>query len=157
MYGKAFESMYEGSMVGAGCNVFAVWNYVIAKNRCGVVELNPKLLAFVLGSGEAEILSAIEYLSHPDPGSRSKAEEGRRLIREGEYQYRMVNWQLYDGIKSQAALREYNARKQAEYRAKKRLKNGKPLPGEEQALRRVENGEITQEKADEIASTYKVP
>ena len=29
-FGKHFVSMYEGSMFGAGLNVFAVWGYVIA-------------------------------------------------------------------------------------------------------------------------------
>lgn len=153
MYGKAFESMYEGSMVGAGCNVFAVWNYVIAKNRCGVVELNPRLLAFVLGAdGEKEIVEAIEFLCRPDPASRSKEADGRRLIREGEYQYRMVNWEFYDRIKSQEGLREYNARKQAEYRAKKKLKNGQPLPGEVATLQKLDAGVITQEQADAEAA-----
>jgi len=126
MYGKAFEKMYEGSMIGAGLNVFAVWNYCIAKNRSGVVELNPTLLAFVLGADESEIVTAIEKLCSPDPKSRSKEEGGRRLIKEAEYQYRMVNWAAYDSCRSAEDLREYNRRKQAEWRAKQRLKtNGK--------------------------------
>ena len=127
MYGKSFESKYEGSMVGAGVYVFAVWDYCITKNRSGIVELNPKLLAFVLdgdtdGSKRSaeHIESAIEYLTRPDPESRSKEDEGRRLVKEGAFQYRMVNWAAYDGLKSLAEQREYNRRKQAEYRAKKR-------------------------------------
>ena len=118
MYGKTFESMYDGSMIGTGLNVYGVWNYVIAKTRRGVIELNPKLLAFILGGDQAEIESAIEFLCSPDTKSRSKEEEGRRLVKEGEYQYRVVNWKLYDGIKSESDRREYNRVKQAEYRAK---------------------------------------
>lgn len=59
MYGKSFESMYEGSMIGAGINVFAVWNYIITKGRKGFVEINPKLLAFTLGGTEADVVSAL--------------------------------------------------------------------------------------------------
>lgn len=125
MYGKAFETMYEGSMVGAGLNVFAVWNYCISKNRSGLVELNPKLLAFVLGGKVEDIVSAVDFLTRADPESRSKECEGRRLVREAEYQYRMVNWAEYDGIKSIEQLREYNRRKQAEYRAREKLKKWK--------------------------------
>jgi hypothetical protein len=122
MYGKSFESMYEGSMIGAGLNVFAVWNYCIAKNRSGIVELNPQLLAFILGTTQKEIVDAIEKLSAPDPKSRSKEFGGRRIVKDGEYQYRMVNWAHYDSMKSAEDLREYNRRKQAEWRAREKAK-----------------------------------
>lgn len=142
MYGKAFESMYSGSMVGAGINVFAVWNYVIAKTRKGVVELNPKLLAAILGGTEEEIQSAMDFLQKEDLNSRSKAEDGRRLIREGQFQYRVVNWQAYAEIRREEDRREYNRLKQIEYRArKKKEKNaGQPLPGESGYVKDYEEG-----------------
>lgn len=118
MYGKAYESMYSGSMIGAGLNVFAVWNYIITNTHFGVIELNPKLLKAILGGELEEIEAALLYLSQPDPGSRSKLEEGRRIVREGQYQYRVVNWSEYQSMKNADDLREYNRRKQAEYRAK---------------------------------------
>jgi len=124
MYGKSYESKFTGSMIGAGFHVFAVWDYVITNARCGTIELNPKLLAFTLDGAkpdsEDQVMSAIEYLCRPDPRSRSKDADGRRLIKEGEYQYRIVNWAKYDAIKTEADRREYNRIKQAEYRAKKR-------------------------------------
>lgn len=109
-------------MVGAGCNVFAVWNYVIAKTQRSVIELNPKLLCAILGGSESEITSAIEYLCRPDPESRSKIEDGRRMVKDGQFQYRVVNWAEYQTIRDANDLKEYNRRKQAEYRAKKRGK-----------------------------------
>jgi hypothetical protein len=121
MYGKAFESMYSGSMVGSSLNVFAVWNYVIAKMRMGVVEINPKILAFILGGEEKEIERAIEFLCSPDPKSRSKEEDGRRLVQEGQFQYRVVNWAFYESIKNENDRREYNRNKQREYRLRKKL------------------------------------
>ena len=134
MYGKAFESMYTGSMVGAGLNVFAVWNYAITKAKCGIVELNPKLMVAILGGTIKEVESAMAFLTKPDPESRSKEEEGRRLVREGQFQYRVVNWAAYQGIKNADDLREYNRIKQADYRARKKaLKsstNKGPSPGE---------------------------
>lgn len=140
MYGKSFESMYDGSMVGSGLNVFAVWNYVVAKTRRGVIELNPKLLAFILGAKESDITDAIKKLCSPDPNSRSKEEDGRRLIKEGEYQYKVVNWHLYNGIRNEIDRREYNRVRQAEYRQKRAAKRGKPLPGETTYVKAVQNG-----------------
>lgn len=163
MYGKAYESMYTGSMLGAGCNVFAVWNYVIAKTQRSVIELNPKLIAVILGGSEKEIVEAIEYLCRPDTESRSKEEDGRKMIREGQFQYRVVNWAAYQRIRDANDLKEYNRVKQAEYRArvkseggrmKRRKRNaGKPLPGEASAVAAMENGSSEAEVNRIIEST----
>jgi hypothetical protein len=124
MYGRIFTSVYEGSMVGAGLAVFGVWNYVIAKTRMGYVELNPKHLSLLLTGGlekEKELGEAIEFLCRKDAKSRNKAEGGARLVKEGEYQYRVVSYMEYDKIRSKEDLREYNRRKQEESRTRKKM------------------------------------
>ncbi len=127
-------------MVGAGLNVFAVWNYIVTNTHFGVIELNPKLLKAILGGELEEIEDALAYLSKPDPDSRSKDEDGRRIVKEGQFQYRVVNWLEYQAIKNADDLREYNRVKQAEYRARKRaLKKSKPLPGEKAYVTTYEN------------------
>lgn len=118
MYGKYFASTYTGSMIGAGLNVFAVWGYIIANTVKSRVEINPRLLAMVLGCKEEEILQAIEYLEKPDPRSRSKEYDGRRIIREGEYQYFIPTFDTYRKILNEDERREYNRLKQAEHRRK---------------------------------------
>lgn len=124
MYGKHFESMYEGSMYGAGVAVFAVWGYVISHARAGKVELNPKKLADTLGGTLEQIESAIEFLCSPDPMSRHKTHEGRRMLKEGQFQFSLPAWEDYQRIRNEDERREYNRVKQREYRAKNR--NGKP-------------------------------
>jgi hypothetical protein len=140
MFGKSYESMYEGSMIGAGINVFAVWNYIITKARSGHVEVNPKLLAFTLGGEEKEIEEALKFLCQPDPNSRSKLEGGRRIIKEGQFQYRLVNWEHYQRIRNAEDQREYNCGKQAEYRAKRR---GETEILRQKIRRQVDNDPIT--------------
>jgi hypothetical protein len=120
MYGKFFASTYTGSMFGAGLPVFAVWGYVIANTINGQVELNPKLLAAVLGGSETEIIKAIEFLCSSDDRSRSKVEDGKRLIREGEYAYRVPTFLFYRDIRNEDERREYNRQKKAEERARKK-------------------------------------
>jgi hypothetical protein len=113
-YGKHFESMYQGSMVGAGATVFAVMGYIIAKQVPGAppdneklfVELNPRLLAFIIGEPEEKIVEAIEFLCKADAGSRSKEEEGRRLVRVGQFAYWVVNGRKYRGMKDPERRRE---------------------------------------------------
>lgn len=157
MYGRLFESMYEGSMYGAGVAVFAVWGYVIAVARFGRIELNPRKLADVLGGEISEITEAVAFLTQPDPGSRFKEEEGRRLVKEGEYQYRIPSWDYYQTMKNETHRREYNRLKTSEYRARRKaeeaakqerkaLGNGKlpkscfPTNRERAAVRAAEEG-----------------
>ncbi len=121
MYGKAFESMYTGSMVGAGLNVWGVWNYVIANTHFGVIEINSALLAFILGCSAKEVEDAISKLCAPDPKSRSKTEAGKRLIKEGQFQYRVVNWEHYQRLRNAEAKRQYDRERQAVSRQKKRF------------------------------------
>lgn len=117
MYVKLFPELYTGSMVGAGCSVFAVWTYALANSDAGgYVELNPKLLAMVLGGSVQEIEQAIDFLMRPDPDSRSKTEEGRRIVKEGQFLYRLVNYEKYRAIRDKQDRREY----QREWDRKKR-------------------------------------
>lgn len=122
MYGKFFASTYTGSMVGAGTDVFAVWGYVIANTQEGQVELNPKFLSAILGTTEEKVLQAIEYLSSPDPNSRTKLEDGKRLIREGQFAYRVPTFFSYRAIRNEEERREYNRIKKAEERDRKKSK-----------------------------------
>jgi hypothetical protein len=123
MYGKWFASTYTGSMLGAGANVFAVWGWIIANcDKTGTVEINPDLLANVIGEPVAAIESAIAYLVTPDRKSRSGAEEGRRLVPDGCYQYRVVNHAVYRNMQKEEDRREYNRQKQRESRARRTAK-----------------------------------
>jgi hypothetical protein len=123
-FGKHFASMYTGSMYGAGAMMFAVMGYVVA-NMVPVgsdgmqVELNPKMLKHVLGESEDDVVKTIRALCSPDPRSRSKAEEGRRLVKTGEFEYRVVNGPKYRAIRAAESRREQNAKAQARYREKK--------------------------------------
>jgi hypothetical protein len=131
MYGKHYISMYEGSMIGAGSAYFAVWGYVIAHMKpdwkSGAwVELNPQIIAFVLGEKAEVVEEVLERMQQADPKSRSQEENGRKLIRIGEYAYRVVNGMKYRAIRNEEARRNY----QRNWIRNKR-RNSKPLPGEQ--------------------------
>jgi hypothetical protein len=127
MFGKIFNSMYTGSMVGVGPMVFAVWPYVLANMEPvgGVmeVELNPKLMGLVFGCSEEEVAGAIRVLCEPDERSRSKEEGGRRLVKVGEYSYRVVNGMKYRDIRNREERRRAD-------RERKRGVRGREMVGE---------------------------
>ena len=97
MYGKFFSSTFIGSMMGAGPTVFAVWGYIVANTVKSTIELNPALLSTIIGCPITDIEKAIEYLSLPDTKSRSGENEGRRIVRQGQFQYFVTNYQLKAG------------------------------------------------------------
>jgi hypothetical protein len=116
MYGKFFSSAFTGSMYGSGEHIFAVWGYVIANAVKSTIELNPIMLAGVLGTTKERVEEAITFLCQPDPLSRNPAENGRRLVREGMFQYRVVSHELYRRVLDEESRREYNRVKQKEHR-----------------------------------------
>ena len=116
MYGRHFQSMYTGSMYGQGFGLFAVWGYVISHERGGTVELNPNLLSDLFGEPLESVSTIVNKLCSPDDDSRSKAQEGRRLVKIGQFAYQVVNAAEYAKIASEADRRCYLAKKQREHR-----------------------------------------
>jgi hypothetical protein len=120
MYGKIFASMYEGSMVGSGPVVFAVWGYCIAKaDTDGTVLLNPAVLAPVIGTSRTDIETAIRYLTEPDPHSKNPDHEGRRLIHQSGHLFFVVSHEIYRAMKNNEDRRKYMREYMREVRASK--------------------------------------
>jgi hypothetical protein len=113
-------------MFGAGVEVFAVWGYVIANTVDSTIELNSIMLSAILGSSPDKIEAAIDFLCAPDPKSRNGDHQGRRLIKQGPYQFHVVTHQHYRAIRNEDDRREYNRRKMAESRARRKtvMSNG---------------------------------
>lgn len=126
MYGKFFASAFTGSMMASGAEVFAVWGYVIANAVDSHVELNPRLLAALIGSTPERMEQAIVKLCEPDEASRSKERDGRRLVKDGEYQYFVVNHAQYRKVRDEVGRREYNRIAKRKQRAKEASANVNP-------------------------------
>lgn len=121
MYGKVFASMYEGSMMGRGPEVFAVWPYILSTTSDeGFVEINPFLVAVKIGMKPEAVQEVLKDFLSPDPSSRSKELEGRKLEKIGEFLYRVVNHAYYRAIRNAEDRREQNRLAQERFRAKKK-------------------------------------
>jgi len=119
MYGKIFETMYTGSLVGAGPTVFALMPYIVTHcNAEGYVEINPKLVSVIIGTTEDEIKHAIDYLMGEDSDSRSEEEGGRRIIQEGAFLYRVVNYAKYRALRDADTRREQTRERVKRWRQK---------------------------------------
>lgn len=120
VYGKIFASTFTGSMVGSGADVFAVWSYIIANTGPdSVVELNPVLIAAQIGISKEAVSVVLDFLGSPDPNSRTKTEDGKRIEKIGEFSYHVVNHAHYRGLRNNEDRREQNRAAQRRFQDRK--------------------------------------
>ena len=123
MYGKLFEQMYKGSMIAAGWEALIVMQQlVILADRHGEVEMTPQAISNTTTIPLDIVEKGLQVLMEPDPMSRSKAEEGRRIVLldpDRPWGWRLVNYQYYVEL----ASKEDKRRKDAERLAEKRNEN----------------------------------
>lgn len=110
-YGKIFSSMFRGSLYGKGWGPLLVMNYAVAnatpdKEFGMVVDLNPKEMADRFGEDESDVRAAIGLLCEPDPDTTTPDEDGKRLVKLGAFQYRLVNGLKYQAITNEEKRRE---------------------------------------------------
>lgn len=108
MYGKVFAQTYVGSMFGAGLPVMALWPYMLATcDKKGRVEVNPPMVAVMLGCAAEDVVAALAFLEAPDPNSRTKEYEGRRIEKVGQFLYQILNYVKYRDIRAEEERLEY--------------------------------------------------
>lgn len=118
-------------MVGSGSHVFALMGYIIANMKPdkvvgAQVRLNATLLATIIGETEHRMQEAIDFLCSPDKNSTSPDEQGRRLVKLGTFDYRVVNGAKYQAIRNEEERREKNRIRVEEHRAKEKMKHWRP-------------------------------
>lgn len=95
-------------MFGSGPESFAVWTYTLSNtNGDHRVELNPQVLAAAIGMDMKAVEEIIQKFCSPDPRSRSKKNEGRKLLHEGGFIYFVVNHEDYLKMQNEESRREY--------------------------------------------------
>jgi hypothetical protein len=126
-YTKLFETILTSTIWAESNEIRLVWITMLAlRNASNVVEASLPGLAHVARVSLEDTKKALEKLSSPDPYSRTKEHEGRRICEVDG------GWLILNGAKYKLKLgkeerREYFRIKKAEHRA---LKQSQPLPGE---------------------------
>lgn len=118
MYVKLFSEILDSSLWSQSASIKLVWITLLAKaDQFGVARVSVPGLARAAALSLEETLEAIEYLLAPDPFSKSKAEEGRRieLIDGG---IRLINYEKYREIAKAEDRKEQIKEAQAGYRGR---------------------------------------
>lgn len=78
-YTPVFSSVFTGTLCGQYPQT-AAWLYLLAlADREGKVDMTPHAISALTGMPVSDLLPCLEQFCAPDPGSRSQAQEGRRL------------------------------------------------------------------------------
>ena len=122
MYGKIFESIYDGSLAcGDWKALITFQQLIILADQDGVVDMTDIAIHRRTTIPLEIIQKGIEELLKPDPHSRSKDEDGRRLTlldSERDWGWVIVNYEHYRKLASAAERREQN--RQAQQRSRKK-------------------------------------
>lgn len=116
-YTKLFGSLVASSIWGEASATKVVWITMLAMaNRDGVVEASVPGLATLSRESRADTETALRLLESPDPDSRSKEHEGRR-IQKVDGGWLILNHAKYRAKLNAEERKEYNKLKQREWRA----------------------------------------
>lgn len=138
-----WSSIVDSSVWGESKETKILWITMLAKkDRNGFVEASLPGLARAAVLSLPETEKAIKVLEAPDPHSRSKVNEGRR-VKKVDGGWMVLNHFPYRDQMGAEYRREYQRQKQAQYRAKK--KAPKPLKGEVSYLKAEKRGESSEQ------------
>ena len=122
MYGKIWEMMYTGSLACQGDDawkaIVTFQQMIILADKDGIVTANINSLHRQT-TVPLDILEAgIKILEAPDPDSRTKRSEGRRIIAQDNWGWKIVNYKQYRDARDEHVLKRY----WADQKRKSRLK-----------------------------------
>ncbi len=148
MYAKIFTQIFDSS-IAENYEVRHVFEDLLKlADVDGVVDMTVEAIARRTNVPIEKVRYGIEELMKPDPNSRSKEHEGRRLIlvdSRRNWGWIIVNYQHYRDIQNdemrRASWRDAKKRQRDKEKIKVRKRGGTSLREREQ-VRAYENGEI---------------
>lgn len=123
MFAKVFGQIFDSSIAeDYNCRRMFMDLLVLADSD-GAVDMTAEAIARRTNVPVGEVVKYVKELCQPDEKSRSKLEEGKRLIpldSNRDWGWKIVNYKHYRKIRDEAARREYFRDKQREHRKKKK-------------------------------------
>jgi len=123
VFAKVFEQIYDSSIAeDYNCRRMFMDLLVLA-DPTGAIDMTLEAISRRTNVPFNEVAKYVTQLCQPDPKSRSKLEEGKRLVpldSNRDWGWKIVNYQHYRKLKDEEARRSYFRTAQREYRKKKK-------------------------------------
>lgn len=123
MFAKVFGQIFDSS-IAEDYNLRRMFmDLLVLADATGAVDMTPEAISRRTNVPVDEVVKYVKELCQPDTKSRSKLEEGKRLVpldSSRDWGWRIVNYLHYRKIRDEAARREYFRDKQREHRKNKK-------------------------------------
>ena len=119
MYGKIFDSMYEGTLYGHWEAIVTLQQMLVLCDSEGTIDMTPQAMSARTSIPLDIVTKGIQILSEPDPYSRTPGEDGKRIVLIDDHRpwgWRIVNYLKYRNLKNMAQKREADRLRIAEKR-----------------------------------------
>ena len=128
MYGKIFESIYDGSLYGQWEAIVTMQQLIVLADADGVIDMTPPAIAGKTSIPLEILEKGLKILSEPDPYSRSQGSDGVRiqlLDEQRPWGWFLVNHQKYRDLRTREERREYMRNYMRDRRASESVNNSK--------------------------------
>ena len=123
MYGKIFESIYDGTLAEDWRALITFQQFIILCDSDGVIDMTPSAISRRTGIPIEHIKAGIEILEKEDKHSRSGAENGKRIVRLDDHRpwgWKIVNHSVYRDKTDYNQVLEQNRERQRRFRDSQR-------------------------------------
>lgn len=130
MYGKIFDSMYDGTLYGQWEALVTFQQLIVLCDADGIVDMTPPAIAARTSIPLEIITKGLTILESPDPYSRTPGQEGRRIELIDAHRpwgWHIVNHDKYQHMQDADTIRAQTrerVRKHREQKEKERNGNG---------------------------------
>ncbi len=121
MYGKIFESIYDGSLYGHFEAIVTFQALIVLADEHGLIDISPQALAGRTSYPLDIIKTGLKVLQQSDPHSRSQDEDGKRIVpldNGREFGWRIVNYDYYRNLARRADKKHAATERQRRKRKK---------------------------------------
>ena len=124
MYGKLFESIYDGTLVEDWRALVTFQQMIILCDQDGILDMTPSAISRRTGIPLEIIKDGVKILESNDDHSRTPDEKGRRIVRlddHREWGWRIVNHKHYRDLRTANDKRTYMRNYMRKQRAEEKL------------------------------------
>jgi hypothetical protein len=122
LYGKVFNSIYDGTLAGHWEAIVTMQQFIVLATPDGIVDMTPEAIAGRTTIPLDIIKKGISFLEKPDPYTRTPGEDGKRIVLLDGHRpwgWRLVNHGKYMRLRNMEQKREADRTRISE----KRLQN----------------------------------
>jgi len=125
VYGKIFDSMYDGTLFGHWEAIVTMQQLIVLADPAGIVDMTIDAISARTSIPAHILAKGISVLEADDPYSRTAGNDGRRISRMDTHRpwgWRLVNYEKYRDIKSNEDRRSKWREDKRRQRAAEQLK-----------------------------------